>query len=215
MLKITAPGWGPDVSSVRSGSMADVPERDLDRTISHLLATCCANAGHLDVHVAAAAKAVRDPALLAHHLHHGLSHVRSVSEHLEKLSETISRRVPAVAQQLKDLDQAIPAGRSAPEHVPRGALDMSIAHDLASSIAASAHVDRHLVEAQTANSAGNAASVKHNIAHAVNHIAEIIHGMDELNEDVPRRIPAAGAETQKLHAAVGGEASTGLDRSAP
>lgn len=181
------------------------PDRDLDRTISHLLSTAEVNSGHLDVHLAAAAGNQGDPGLLAHHLHHAAAHAGEVSSHLVKLRDAVTRRVPAVGAELDDLDEAIPGSRATPEdHVPRGALDMSIAHDLASGQAAAAHVSRHLAEAQTAQRAGNKASVAFNIEHATHHVAEIAHALSELDADLARRIPAVAGETQKLHAAVAG-----------
>ncbi len=176
------------------------PDRDIDRTISHLLATACSNTGHLDVHAAAAA-AARDPVLLAHHLHHALGHARSVSSHLVKLRVAVIRRVPAIGQQLDDLDQAIPGSRAVTEHVPLAALDMSIAHDLATAQGAAAHVDRHLSEAQMAQSAGNKVSVAFNIEHAVHHIAEVAHSLDELDNDLSRKLPSVATELGSLHAA--------------
>jgi len=191
------------------------PERDLDRTISHLLSTAEVNAGHLDVHTAAAAKSVGDPALLAHHLHHAYDHAGEVSDHLVKLRVAVTRRLPAVARELDGLDAAIPGSRAV-EHVPRGALDMSIAHDLSSAQGAAGHVARHLGEARVAQGAGNAVSVTFNIEHAVHHIAEVAHALSELHDDLCRRIPAVDAETQKLHAAATGIVTPpGPARSAP
>lgn len=187
------------------------PERDLDRTISHLLSTCCKNAGHLDVHAAAAARFMKDPALLAHHLHHADAHSTEVAAHLVKLKDAVTRRVPGVARELDDLDRAIPGSRAI-EHVPRAALDMSIAHDLSTGQAAAAHVSRHLGEARTA---GDAASVKHNIEHAVNHIGEISHALSELDDDLARRLPAVAAENVKLHAAMAPSGAVPPARSAP
>ena len=192
------------------------PDLDLDRTIAHLLGTAEDNAGHLDVHTAAAATA-KDPALLAHHLHHAVNHVRGVSSHLVKLQEAVRRRVPAVGQQLDDLGHAIPGSRAVPEHVPLAALDMSIAHDLATTLMAAVHVDRHLSEAQLAASAGNKVRVAFNIEHAEHHIAEICHGLSELDDDLSRKIPAVAAELAMLQTAVVPDkepASSGAGRAA-
>lgn len=176
------------------------PDRDLDRTISHLLSTAVTNAGHLDVH-AAAAQAAGDPALLSHHLRHAAAHVRSVSSHLVKLRAAVARRLPPVARELDSLDRAVPGGRGALGDVPRAALDMSIAHDLASAQAAAAHTARHLSEAQLAHAAGNKVSVTFNIEHAVHHISEVAHYLSELDADLTRRLPAVGRETGRLHQA--------------
>lgn len=199
----------------RASSVDSTPDRDIDRSISHLLSTAEANAGHLDVHTAAA-RAAKDPPLLAHHLHHAADHAMEVADHLGKLRAAVTRRVPSVAQELAGLDQAIP-GTRAIEHVPRAALDMSIAHDLASAQAATAHVSRHLSAAQSAQAAGNAVSVTFNIEHAVHHIAEISHSLSELDEDLPRRLPSVGAENLKLHAAMApsGTGKVTPGRSAP
>jgi hypothetical protein len=178
----------------------EIPERDLDRTISHLFSTIAVNAGHLAVH-AEAAQAATEPPLTAHHLKHALGHARVVSEHLEKFRGAISRRVPAVGVQLTNLDQATPAGRAAGPDVPAGALDMSIAHDLASSQAAAAHVNRHLTEARAAHAAGNKVSTAFNISHAVHHVGEITSHLAELSRDLPRRLPAVAAETAALDVA--------------
>lgn len=191
------------------------PDRDLDRTISHLLATVENNAGHLDVHTAAA-QAAKDPALITHHLRHAAGHAGEVSSHLVKLRDAVSRRLPAVAGQLDDLARAVPGSRSIANPVPPGALDMSIAHDLASSAIAAAHVGRHLAEAQAAQSAGNRVSVAFNIEHAVHHIAEIGHHLSELDADLDRSVPAVARETQALHAAAApGTEPAEPDRSAP
>lgn len=192
------------------------PDRDLDRTISHLLNTAEVNCGHLDVHLSAAQANQGDPALLAHHLRHSLEHVRSVSSHLVKLRDAVSRRLPDVARELDDLDRAIPGQRSSVnDEVPRAALDMSIAHDLAEAQGAAAHTDRHLSEAQLAQAAGNRASVRFNIEHAVHHVAEIAHNLDELDADLTRRLPPAGRENDRLRAAAGLEPEPLPARSAP
>jgi hypothetical protein len=183
-------------------SAADTPDRDLDRTISHLLATTQDNTGHLDVHTAAAVLAAKDQVLQSHHIHHAVNHARMVSSHLVKLRDAVIRRLPAVARQLDDLDQATPGHRSAMGPVPRAALDMSIAHDLSSAQIATAHVDRHLSAAQTARTAGDQGSVKFNLQHAAHHVAEVAHGVSELCDDLPRRLPAVGRETGMLQAAV-------------
>jgi hypothetical protein len=103
-----------------------------------------------------------------------------------------------------DLAAAIPgaiaATPRAAEDVPRDALDMSIAHDLASAIAASGHVDRHLTEALAAQAADDEWSVRHNLEHASTHVREISHHLDELHVDIIRRLPSVGRELDKLAA---------------
>ena len=201
-----------DMECTRAYGSTPTPDRDLDRTISHLLTTSCVNAGHLQVHNAAAATA-KDPALLTHHLHHAAGHAGEVSSHLVKLRAALVRRLPAVARQLDDLDAAIPGNRAAAEGVPPAALDMSIAHDLASGQDAAGHVSRHLAEAQTAHAAGNQVSVTFNIEHSLHHITEIAHNLSELGKDLTRRIPAVAAETGKLQAAVAAAPGTAPGRS--
>lgn len=183
-------------------SAAAIPDRDLDRSISHLLSTAQVNTAHLQVHSDAAQASVGNAVLVTHHLRHSLDHVRGVSSHLVKLRDAVARRLPGVARELESLDGAFPGERSAVgDVVPRAALDMSIAHDLAEAQSAAAHVDRHLVEAQLAQSAGNRPSVTFNIEHATHHVAEIAHNLDELQQDLFRRLPSVGGETAKLHAA--------------
>lgn len=187
-------------AEVRARAPAATPERDLDRTISHLLMTAEINAGHLDVHAAAAARSAGDAALQAHHVHHATGHAEVVTEHLVKLRAAVARRVPGVARELDALDRATPGIRAAGYPVPRAALDMSIAHDLASSQVAAGHVARHLAEA--ARSAGDKASVAFNLEHAVHHVAEIAHGLSELDDDLTRRLPAVGDEKARLAEAI-------------
>lgn len=179
-----------------NGYAAETPERDLDRSISHLLSTAVVNAGHLDVHTKAAG-AAKDPALIAHHLRHAVAHAGMVSSHLVKLRDHVARRLPPVAAQLDSLDKAIPVERGLGP-VPRAALDMSIAHDIASGQAAAAHTARHLSEAQLALAAGNRVSVTFNIDHAEHHIAEVNHYLSEAGKDLNRRIPAVKSESVKL-----------------
>ena len=187
------------MAAARSYVPAESAGADLDRTIAHLLKTAQVNTGHLDVH-AAAARDGGDPALVTHHLRHALNHARRVSSHLVKLHDAVSRRVPGVAAQLEDLAAVIPGARAAaglPPQLPAGALDMSIAHDLANGQAAAAHVDRHLSEALLAQSAGNAASVKFNGERAADRIADrplpggAGHGP-------ARRLPEVGREAAAL-----------------
>lgn len=188
-----------------TGYADGTPERDLDRSISHLLSTAVTNAGHLDVHTAAAAKAVNDPVLLAHHLRHAGAHARMVSSHLVKLRDHVTRRLPAVGRELAGLDRAIPGNRSAEGPVPSAALDMSIAHDIASGQAASAHTSRHLSEAALANEAGNKASAAFNVQHASHHVTEVSHYLSELDKDLKRKLPPVERENVKLHQAVNPE----------
>lgn len=179
---------------------AAAPGRDLDRTISHLLMTAEVNAGHLDVHASAAAKSAGDKILQAHHVHHASAHAGVVCEHLAKLRVAVSRRCPGVAAELDGLDAATPGLRDAGEVVPGAALEMSIAHDLASAQTAAGHVERHLDEA--AASAGDKASVAFNLEHAAHHIAEIAHSLEELDADLCRRLPAVAGEKARLALAV-------------
>jgi hypothetical protein len=189
--------------AARAYGSTPTPDRDLDRTIAHLLRTAEVNAGHLDVHSAAAAKSVRDPVLLAHHLKHSAAHAGSITDHLVKLRTAVARRLPAVASQLDDLGRETPGNRAAGDTgVPRAALDMSIAHDLASAQVATAHTARHLYEAQAAQAAGNQVSVVFNLEHATHHVTEISHNLSELDTDLTRRLPAVGRELGTLAAAV-------------
>ncbi len=87
--------------------------------------------------------------------------------------------------------------------MPRMALDMSIAHDLASAQAAAGHVDRHLSEAQAAHAAEDPVSVIFNSAHAAHHVTEVAHNLSELHADLARRLPAVAAELARLGQASG------------
>lgn len=187
-----------DMPAARAASPLPTPDRDLDRTIAHLLRTSEVNAGHLDVHTAAA-QAAGDPALLSHHLRHAVVHTGKIASHLVKLRTAVTRRLPAVAGELDDLDRAIPGSRAAAGGAPLAALDMSIAHDLANAQAAAAHVGRHLSQAQAAQAAGNPVSVRFNLEHGAHHVTEISNELGELDADLSRSVPAVARELAALH----------------
>ena len=134
--------------------------------------------------------------LQAHHLRHAVGHAGGVISHLAKLNVAVRRRLPGVARELDDLDDAIPGSRGAMGEVPDAALDMSCAHDLSEAQAAAAHVDRHLAEAQAAT--GSPVSVLFNIQHGQRHIDEIAHNLSELDADLTRRLPAVARELALL-----------------
>ena len=149
------------------------------------------------MHTAAALSYRNNPELMAHHLMHASGHAQVISSHLVKLRDHVARKVPGVARELADLDKAIPR-KAAEGKVPRAALDMSIAHDIASGQAAVAHTARHLTEAQAANGAGDRVSAVFNIEHASRHVGEVNHYMSELDKDLKRRLPPVEAETVLL-----------------
>lgn len=194
-----AAAWDEAVLRSKSG-VEETPASQLDRTIAHLYSTVAeSNYPHLVVHTAAAAKAVDDPVLLRHHVFHATGHLKGVSEHLSKLREAVSRRLPAVGKQLSDLDQADPGRRSAAEHVPDAALLMSIAHDLDNAQQAAGHVGRHLDVIQP----GDPAVAAWNLDHCRSHSKELRYHLGELRADLIRRIPAVGRELERLRAVAG------------
>ena len=191
-----------DLPATRAAALG-TPERDLDRTIAHLLMTCIINTGHLDRHTAAA-QAATTPDSLAHNLKHARNHVAVISEHQVKLRSAITQRVPAVGTATEQLDQAISSDgtRKSPADVDRG-----LSHDLSSALVASGHVDRHLAEAQATR---DPASVAYNLLHAANHILELEHYHSELKAGLPGRLPGVARELGRLTAVIGLDGSQGV-----
>lgn len=192
-----------DLPQSRTASLLGTPERDLNRTLAHLLMTCIINTGHLDRHIAAA-QAASTPDSLAHNLRHARNHVAVTSEHQVKLRNAAVQQVPAVGAALEDLDKAIASDGTRKSGAD---LDRGIAHDLSSALVAAGHVDRHIAEAQ---GTGDPESVAYNLAHAMNHAKELQHYHSELQASLTEKLPAVGQELGKLDAVIGLNDSPGV-----
>lgn len=199
---------GTDFPESRADAHPATPDRDLDRTLAHLLLTCEANAGHLHRH-AAAAQAASTPDSLVHNLRHAKNHTTVISEHQEKIRQILTRRVPAVGREMELLSQVSGSGAgtgaragTGPGQAPKtGAdLDRGLAHDLTSAMVATGHVYRHLTEAQLAP---DPASAAFNLQHAVNHAGEITHYHQGLQDGLVQRLPAVGPELNLLRGLAG------------
>ena len=77
----------------------DVPDRDIPARKAHLAATTRSNAGHVQLHIAAAQAALEagDFNSVQNNLEHAANHIAEVLEHIRKLVDTLDDDEPAVA----------------------------------------------------------------------------------------------------------------------